>query len=249
MKKVRAARPKKDTSGELEMAVHEALAWLKDSASPVVREGMARYGIPSDKALGVAVGAIQAFAKKLGRDAALSQALWGTDVYEARHLAVFVGDPASLSSAQMDGWCRDFDNWAICDAACFQLFDRSPFAFQKVAQWAGEEGEFQKRASFALLASLALHDRKAPDSAFRETFPLLEAASGDERNFVKKAVNWALRAIGSRNPALHADSLALAAGLAVSSDPSARWIGKDALRQLQTPATFRRLSPKKKPQG
>ncbi|MES2709019.1 MAG: DNA alkylation repair protein [Verrucomicrobiota bacterium] len=241
--KAKSPTPSTDT----ELAVQEALSWLRETASSGVRDGMARFGIPCGKALGVPVGTVQAFAKSLGRDAALSNALWDTDVYEARHLAIFTGDPARVTPEQMDRWCADFDNWALCDAACFHLFDRVPHAFQKVTAWAEETGEFQKRAAFALLASLALHHKKASDAEFLDGLPLIEAAADDDRNFVKKAVNWALRSIGSRNPALHAEALTVSRRLAASGIPSARWIGRDALRQLSSAATLRRIAPKNKP--
>lgn len=223
-------------------AVEQAVAWLREVANEAVRDGMARFGIPSDHALGVTVGEIQNFAKPLGHNHALSQALWATGIYEARHLAVFVGDPAVLTPEGMDRWCADFDNWAVCDAACFHLFDRSPHAFSKIPLWAAESGEFQKRAGFALLAALALHHRTAPDADFLTFLPLIESCSGDDRNFVKKAVNWALRAIGGRSLGLHAAALETAQRRADSQSPAARWIGKDALRQLNAPATLKRLA-------
>ncbi len=201
---------------DVDAAVRETLAWLKDTGRESVRAGMARFAIPADKAVGIPVGELRTFARSLGKDASLSNALWATDVYEARLLACFVGVPAQITPAQMDRWCSDFDNWAVCDTACFDLFDESPHALSKVVKWAKLSGEFQKRAGFALLASVALHDKGMPDATFLKTFPLLEAAASDERNFVKKAVNWALRAIGNRNPALHAASIECAHQLAAS---------------------------------
>lgn len=230
---------------DVDLAVQEALAWLKESGSTKVRNGMARFGIPSDKALGVPVGPIRAFSKLLGRDHALSEALWATDVYEARLLAAFVDDPALVTPAQMDRWCADFDNWAVCDTACFHLFDKTPHAFKKAAQWSKKKGEFQKRAAFALLASVALHDKKAADAGFLEGLKLIEAAADDERNFVKKAVNWALRSIGNRNATLHAAAMEVAQRLAESELAVTRWIGKDALRGLESPATRKRIGRRK----
>jgi 3-methyladenine DNA glycosylase AlkD len=142
----------------------------------------------------------------------------------------------------MDRWCRDFDNWGICDTLCFHLFDRTPHAWRKVTQWSNHEAEFVKRAASALLACLALHDKQASDELFVEGLVLIERAATDERNFVKKGVNWALRAIGRRNPALHTAGLAVARGLAVSTMPAARWVGKDAVRDLTGPAVTRRLA-------
>jgi 3-methyladenine DNA glycosylase AlkD len=218
------------------------VAKLRAMGSPKVRDGMARYAIPADKAVGISVGALRAYAKKLGRDHALALALWKTDLYEARMLATFVGEPDLLTPAQMDAWCRDFDSWALCDTACFGFFDRSPHAWGKVGAWAGRRDEFVKRAAFALLASLALHDEKSPDQPFLDGLDLIERAADDERNFVKKGVNWALRTIGKRNAALNAAAVGTAERLAESDSPAARWTGKDALRDLASPATARRLA-------
>jgi 3-methyladenine DNA glycosylase AlkD len=156
-------------------------------------------------------------------------------------LTSFVDEPSRVTPAQMDRWCRDFDSWGICDTLCFHLFDKTPHAWGKVAQWSGRREEFVKRAAFALLASLSCHDKAAPDKLFRDSLGLIERAATDERNFVKKAVSWALRCIGKRNAALHSAAVKLAQRLADSADPAARWTGKDALRDLATPATLRRL--------
>ena len=231
--------------GDTALAVKEALEWLKSASSKKVRDGMARFGIPSDKALGVPVGTIRDFAKKIGRDQALSEALWKTEVYEARLLATFVADPVKVTPALMDRWCSDFDSWAVCDTACFHLFDRTPHAFKKVSEWSKKKGEFQKRAAFALLASVALHDKKADDAGFLEGLKLIESAADDGRNFVKKAVNWALRGIGGRNQALHAEAVKVAERLAESKLSVARWIGKDALRDLNGAVMMKRIAKRK----
>jgi len=209
----------------------QALAWLREHASDAARDGMARFAIPSDHALGVSMKDIQALAKLLGRDHALAAALWDTGVYEARMLTAYVADPAQLTPAQMDRWCRDFDNWAICDTLCFTLFDRTPHAWRKVVQWSSRRDEFQKRASFALLASLALHGRLEDESLYADGLALIERESHDDRNFVKKGVNWALRAIGRRAD-WRAEASAVAKRLSASDEAGARWIGKDALREF-----------------
>ncbi len=206
-----------------------------------LREMETRYGIRTAKAFGVAMADIQKMARRFGVDHALAAGLWETGWYEARTLAALVEDPAQVTEDQMDRWCADFDNWAICDTVCFKLFDRSPYALAKVEAWARSRVEFTRRGAFALLASLALHDKGAPDEAFSRCLPLIEDAAEDDRNFVKKAVNWALRAIGERSPALHAAALATAAMLAGSSSAPARWVGKDAFRQLRSPAVLGRL--------
>ncbi len=226
--------------------VRAVVAWLKGHGTKATRDGMARYAIPSDKAFGVTVGAMRAYAKKLGRDHELAGALWADGHYEARMLACFVDDPALVTPAQMDRWCRAFDSWAICDTACFHLFDRSPHAWKKVAAWAPRREEFVRRAAFALLASLSLHDKQAGDDAFVRGLRLIERAALDQRNFVKKAVSWALRSVGRRNAALNAASVRLAARLAASAKPAARWVGKDALRELTGASVRRRLGAKAK---
>jgi 3-methyladenine DNA glycosylase AlkD len=209
-----------------------ALDLLERAGDRRTREGYARYGIVAPKSLGVPMAKIQAIAKKLGTDHALALALWETGWYEARLLCAFVGDPARLTAAQMERWTKDFDNWGVCDTLCFKLYDRSPLAWKKLSPWAKKKDEFVRRAAFALLASLALHDKAAKDAAFVQTLPLIEKAANDERNFVKKGVSWALRSIGRRNAALRVKSVALAKRLAASDDPAPRWIGKDALREL-----------------
>jgi 3-methyladenine DNA glycosylase AlkD len=212
--------------------VDDVVASLKRLATKATLDGMARYGIPSDNAFGVPVNAIQKLAKQLGRNHELAEQLWQTGHYEARMLAAYVGDPALVTPAQMDRWCGDFDSWAIVDTICFVLFDKSPHAWPKVTKWAKKKDEFGKRAAFALLACLALHDKDAEDDRFVELLPLVEKAATDERNFVKKGVSWALRAMGRRGAELRKAATALARGLAASSDATARWIGKDALRDL-----------------
>ena len=225
------------------MQVESALKWLKSRSTKATRDGMARYAIPAEHAYGVAMKDIKSFGKTLGRNQALASALWDTGVYEARMLASFVGDPAQLTSAQMDRWCKSFDNWAFCDAMCFNLFDRTPHAWSKVRQWSGRRGEFEKRTAFALLWSLTVHDKDAGDAPFLGGRDLIERAAGDERNFVKKAVNMALRAVGKRNRALNAAAVEVARRLTDSPDPTAQWIGRDALRELTSPAVMKRLKP------
>jgi 3-methyladenine DNA glycosylase AlkD len=226
--------------------VARALAFLKKTAKTSVKDGMARYAIPSEHAVGVPVGVIRGYAKKIGRDHALARALYAERMYEARMLACFVDDPREVTAAQMDAWARSFDNWAICDTACFHLFDRTPHAMKKVMAWAPRREEFVRRAAFALLASLTLHDKTLPDADFEKGLRLIERAASDERNFVKKSVNWALRSIGKRNAELHRSALVLAQKLAKSSNPAARWVGADAARELSGPSVARRLAKKKK---
>lgn len=231
-------------SDSQEAEVAAVLAWLKRRGTKANRDGMARYAIPSDKAFGVSVGNLRDHAKQLGRNHELAGQLWESGWYEARMLASFVDEPARVTPAQMDRWCGDFDNWAICDTACFHLFDRTPHAWVKVEKWSRGRSEFVKRAAFALLASLALHDKISPDAPFIRCLPLIEREATDERNFVKKSVSWALRAIGKRRTNLHVEAVALARRLATSPDKTAQWVGKDVLRQLASPAVKRRLAAK-----
>jgi 3-methyladenine DNA glycosylase AlkD len=224
------------------MSVQAALAALEEMSTAHDRENLARFGITASKAFGVSMANVQALAKRLGRDHELAAALWETGWYEARLLTSFVDEPARVTPEQMDRWCRDFDNWGICDTVCFHLFDRTPHAWAKVTEWSGESAEFVKRAAFALLASLAGHDKKTGDGPLLATLPLIERAATDERNLVKKGVSWALRGTGRRSPALHAAAVEVAQRLAASPEAAARWVGKDALRDLMKPAVLNRLS-------
>jgi len=223
--------------------VDGVLAFLERKGSKKVADGMARYGIVAKKVFGVSVGTLRAHGKRIGKNHDLAAALWASGWYEARMLAAFVDDPALVTVAQMDRWSRDFDNWAICDTICFHLFDHTPHAWAKVSAWAVRREEFVKRAAFALLASLSIHDKRAADAAYVRGLKLIERAASDDRNFVKKAVNWALRSIGRRNAALHAAAVVVSRRLAGSTNAAARWVGKDALRELTTsPAVLRRLA-------
>jgi 3-methyladenine DNA glycosylase AlkD len=234
------AEPKKNPEHD----VAEVVAMLKKRGSKKTRDGMARYAIPSDKAFGIPVGVLRQLGKSLGQSHALAAALWKTGHYEARMLATFVDEAELVTPEQMDRWCHEFDNWAICDTACFALFDRTPHAFKKVAQWGKSDDEFVKRAAFALLASLTVHDKLATDAAFLRCLPLVERAALDPRNFVKKSVNWALRSVGKRSAELNRAAIALAERLAQHADAAPRWVGKDALRELNGPTVARRLARK-----
>ena len=243
MSKKTATKPRKETTSQ-----HDAdsvIALLKRHATKATRDGMARYGLPSDRAFGVAVGTMKKLSKDIGRNHELAAALWETGWYEARMMAGFIDDPAQVTQAQMERWAADFDNWGICDTVCFNLFDRTPHAWEKVAAWAVREEEFVKRTAFALLASLVAHDRSAADKQFERSLRLIEKAATDERNFVKKAVNWSLRCIGKRNASLNKAAVAVAMRLAASTNATARWVGKDALRELTSPALKRRLVARK----
>jgi len=226
----------------LQEQAREALASLEQMSTRRDRDNLGRFGITAGKAFGVSMANIQRLAKRLGRSHELAAALWDSGWYEARMLTAFVDEPERVTPAQMDRWCRAFDNWAVCDTLCFHLFDRTPHAWAKVAQWAGGRDEFVKRAAFALLASLAGHDRSAGDEAFARALLLIERDAADERNFVKKAVSWALRGVGRRSAALHAAAVALARRLSAAPEPAARWVGRDALKDLTRPAVAARFA-------
>lgn len=224
-----------------------ALDWLKKNGSNKIRDEMGpKYGVHVEKAFGVSMANMKILGKRLGKNHELAAALWKTGWYEARMVASMVDEPEAVTSMQMDAWCKDFDNWGICDTVCFNLFDRTPHAWKKVAQWSRKTGEFQKRTAFALLWSLTVHDKLAEDAKFIDGLALIERDAVDDRHFVKKAVNMALRAVGKRNIVLNKAATACAQRLAKSLDATPRWIGKDALRELTSPALIKRLSAKKK---
>ncbi len=223
------------------------VAELRALGSARNRAGMARYGINVENAFGVSVYELRKIAKRLGTDHALALALWGTGNHEARLLACFVDDPAAVTERQIEAWVRDFDSWDVCDQATTSLFDLTKHAWSKAVEWV-------KRAGFALMAGLAVHDQSATDRAFLKLLPLIERGASDDRNFVKKAVNWALRNIGKRNRALNAAAIACATQIRTSAnqradgerggDPaarSARWVATDALRELASAKVRARL--------
>jgi len=212
--------------------VEHVLGWLERHGKQRTIAGMARYGIPSEGAYGVTVGELRAFAKGIEADHDLAQGLWSSGRYEARMLAAFVDDPAAVTVGQMNAWADDFDSWAICDTVCFALFDQTPHAWSRVRAWSGARALFKKRAAFALLWGLTVHDRTAPDSAFLACLPLIETGALDDRDLMKKGVDMALRALGKRNETLRRAAVDLAGRLASASAGSQAWIGRSALREL-----------------
>ena len=235
------------TATAQDQRVRAIVAELCAMASDKNRTGMARYGINVERAFGVSVFELRRIAKRLGTDHDLALALWATGLHEARLLAAFVDDPAKVTGRQMDAWARDFDSWDICDQACTSLFDQTPHAWAKAARWAKRDEEWLKRGGFALLAGLAVHDKAATDRAFTKLLPLIAQAAFDDRNFVKKAVNWALRNMGKRNRALNRAAIACAEKILASANRraggerggdagarAARWVATDALRELSS---------------
>ena len=215
----------------------EIVAQLRRIGTARNREGIKRFGIYVGNAVGVSVTDLRKMGRLLGRDHKLSQELWRSGVHEARILASIVDEPSRVTEAQMERWVRDFDSWDLCDQVCGNLFDKTPFAYDKAAEWSERRPEFQKRAGFALMACLAWHDKDASDARFRGFLPLIEREAGDDRNFVKKAVNWALRQIGKRSPGLRRSAIASAKRIAKQGSRSARWIASDALRELNKTAS------------
>lgn len=212
--------------------IKAVLAELKRHGSPQYKADMsARYGIVTKaEVYGTTVAKLRAMAKQIGYNRALAEQLWATGIHDARMLACMIDDPADVTPAQMERWVRDMDNWGIVDTACFHYWDRTPHAFAKIEKWSKAKGEFVKRAAFALLASCALH-KQGTDEQMLRGLELIEREASDQRNFVKKAANWALRAIGgTKSPKLRAAARALARQLAASDDTTERWNGKDALR-------------------
>lgn len=224
--------------------VPEVLDWLRRTGSPAAAAGLSRYGLPTENAFGISVAVLQKYAKGIGINHNLALKLWKTGSLDARILAAFLGEPGRVTPAMMNAWCRDFDNWGTTDTACFKLFDRSPHAWQMVAPWCRQQGEFQKRAGFVLMACLAHHDKTAKDAAFLKFLPMIEKGASDERNFVKKGVSWALRGIGHRSPVLHAAAMKTATRLSKSEDATERWVGKDALRDITRPTVIKKVRAK-----
>jgi len=214
---------------------------LRAMGDPAAVEGMRRFGIAGKNLLGVSMPELRKLAKKIGKSHRLALELWGTGIHDARILAALVDEPDKVAADQLDSWVKEFDSWDVCDGCCGNLFDKTPFAYSKALEWSRADAEFVRRAGFALMAELAAHDRSASDGQFTRFFPSIKSGSMDERNFVKKAVNWALRGIGKRNLRLNAEAIALAEEIKKLDSRSARWIAADALRELKSPQVKRRL--------
>jgi 3-methyladenine DNA glycosylase AlkD len=206
---------------------------------------MTRFGISSrHEVLGIPTPVLQRIAREPGRSHELALELWESRVFEARCLAALIDDPELVTEAQMEDWVKDFDNWAVCDNCCGHLFDKTPFAYRKAVEWSWREEEYVKRAAFSLMAVLAVHDKRTPDSKFVRFLPIIKQGSTDQRNFVRKAVNWALRQIGKRNVALNKAALKAAQEIREMDSPSAHSIAADALRELRSEPVQNRLRQK-----
>ena len=225
------------------MTLQTILKDLKARRNPDAIAGMARFGIHTSNTYGVSAGELRELAKTVGRDHALANELWVTGLRDARILAAFIDDPAEVDAAQMRHWVADFDSWDVCDGCCIHLFRKTKDAHAVAGEWTADEREFVRRAGFAMIATLAVHDKKALDAVFLTYLEAVRTAAGDDRNFVKKAVNWALRQIGKRNLRLHTHALLTAEDLALAESRSARWIARDALRELRSEKTIARIKP------
>jgi len=224
------------------MEVKDVIRELEARADAGAAAGMARFGITGAQVYGITMPELIKLGKAIGRDHRLALKLWQAPGRETRILAALIDDPAQVTGAQLDAWVRDFDSWEVCDQAIMKLFEKTPFAWDRAITWSRSEAEFVKRAGFVLMARLAVSDKRAPDAAFTAFWPEIRRGAADNRNFVKKAVNWALRQIGKRNLALNAAALALAHEISGYDMPAARWVAADAIRELTSPAVQRRLA-------
>ncbi len=223
------------------VSVDDVLKKLKDKAHPDHLEGMSRYGMVVERRLGVSVPDMRKMAKEVGKDHKLALALWKTGIVEAKIMAAMIDEPEKLTEEQMEDWVEDINSWDLCDQVCINLFEKTPLAWKKILDWSEREEEFVKRAAFALIACLAWHNKDAEDEKFIELFPVIEGGATDERNFVKKAVNWALRNIGKRNVNLNKAAVRVAEEIQRIDSKAARWIASNALKELESEAVKRRL--------
>lgn len=223
------------------MQYDEILTKLMSLANPRAVKGMARFGIHAKNAYGIAAPTLQKIAREIGTDHALAQRLWASGNLDARYIAAMIDDPARVTKAQMERWASDFDSWSVCDSSCGYLFDKTPFAYRKAIEWSKREEEYVKRAGFALMAYLAVHDKAAPDAKFIKFLPMIKRGATDGRNFVRKAVNWALRQIGKRNLTLNKVAIKTAREIQKIDSKASRWIAADALRELTGRVVQKRL--------
>ena len=228
------------------MDIEQVISRLREMANPADLAGMARFGIQTENSLGgIAMPRLQKLAKEIGKDHELAGQLWASGIREARLFACMVADPKATTGEQMEQWVASFNSWDICDSCCGYLFSKTPLGYSKAFEWSRRDEEFVKRAGFALMAFLAVHDKKAPDDKFLDFLTAIKREATDERNFVKKAVNWALRQIGKRNSRLNLAAIGAAEEIKHTDSKSARWIAADALRELEGEAVQARLNSKK----
>jgi 3-methyladenine DNA glycosylase AlkD len=218
---------------------------LKSLSNPRAVEGMARFGINPTNTYGVSIPSLREMAKEIRGKHVLAQQLWSSGVHEARILACMIDDAKKVTEAQLENWVKDFDSWDVCDQCCSNLFDKTELAHRKAVEWSRRNEEFVKRAGFVLMAALAVHDKRGKDEAFLKFLPIIKNESVDNRNFVKKAVNWALRQIGKRNQTLNKAAIQTAKKIQEIDSNSARWVASDALRELNSDAVQKKLQRKK----
>ena len=228
------------------MQYENILKKLKVLSNPKAVEGMARFGINPENTYGVSIPNLRKIAKEIGRDHSLAQQLWDSGIHEARILASMIDEPNQVTKKQMDAWIKDFDSWDVCDQCCMNLFDKTPLAWEKAKEWTNREKEFEKRAGFALMACLAWNDKESLDEKFLALLPAIKREADDDRNYVKKAVNWALRNIGKRNFNLNKKAIETAKEIQKIDSRSAKWIASDAIRELMSKAVQERLQKKGK---
>lgn len=224
------------------MNYNEAIKRLKNQANAKNKEGMVRFGINPKGTLGISTVILRKMAKEIGKDQKLSLKLWDSKIHEAKLLAVFIGEANRVTEKQMNKWVKDINSWDICDQACGNLFDKTPFVYKKVFEYVKRKEEFVRRTGFVLMATLSVHDKKAENKQLEKFFPLIKKYSTDERNFVKKAVNWALRQIGKRNLILNKKAIRISKEIQKIDSKSARWIANDAMRELTSAEVQKRLS-------
>lgn len=225
----------------MKMKSDQIIKKLKSMSDPKAVAGMARFGINPDNTLGVSIPELRNIAKDIGTDHGLAQELWNSEIHEARLLACFIDEPKAVTEEQMENWINDFDSWDVCDQCCSNLFDKTEFAYKKIFELTKRKEEFVKRTGFVLMACLAVHDKKAKDEQFLKLLPIIKREAIDERNFVRKAVNWALRQIGKRNKNLNKSAIKTAKEILKLDLKAAKWIATDAIRELESKAVQKRL--------
>lgn len=228
------------------MNYDEIIEKLKSLKNTDNVKGMTRYGINPHNNLGISIYTLRGIVKEIGQNHDLALKLWESGIHDARLLACFIDNPDKVTGDQMDSWAEDFDSWDICDQACTSLFDLNPISWNKVFEWAKRDEEFVKRGAFSLIAGLSVHDKKAENEKFEQFFPIIISESKDDRNYVKKSVNWALRNIGKRNLYLNKKAVETAKKIQKIDSKSAQWIARDALKELQSEKIKVRLQKKSK---
>ena len=238
------SKPRSVAESSSNWTKESVLGELRSVADPRVREKMSYFGVNVPQAYGISASVLHALAKHIGKNHSLARELWNTGIHEAKSLATLIGESEKVTATEMEQWVRDFDAWDIVDAACCYLYAQAKPAWSKVEAWSRRNKEFEKRAAFSLMAYLSYKDKEAPDGQFRQCLQIIEREANDDRNFVKKAVNWALRNIGKRSLRLNGDAIRAAERIRRQGTSSARWIASDALRELKSPAVQARLRRK-----